>query len=195
VEAAPILSVVRFGILGGTFDPPHLAHLVGAEAAYRELGLSRVLLMPAGSPWQKAERDVTAASHRWEMTRLATESVEYLVADDREVRRAGWTYTIDTLDSFDPADEIVLILGADAARGLPRWHRFEDVLERCQIAVLPRPGVAVEEVTSGSVHWLDAPALPVSGTELRRRARAGKSIRFMVPEPVYHYAVAHDLYG
>ena len=158
---------MRIGILGGTFDPPHLAHLVGAEAAYHELDLGRVLLMPAGSPWQKAERDVTAASHRWEMTRLAAESVDYVVADDREVRRSGWTYTIDTLETFEASDEIVLILGADAARGLPTWHRFEDVMERCRIAVLPRPGVAPDEVTIGDAHWLDAPALPVSGTELR----------------------------
>ncbi len=186
---------MRFGILGGTFDPPHLAHLVGAEAAYHELGLSRVLLIPAGSPWQKAERDVTAASHRWEMTRLATESVDYLVADDREVRRSGWTYTIDTLETFDRSDEILLILGADAARGLPTWERFGDVMRRCRIAVLPRPGVDREEVAVDDAHWLDAPALPVSGTELRHRARAGKSIRFMVPEPVYRYAVEHELYG
>ena len=68
-------------------------------------------------------------------------------------------------------------------------------MERCRIAVLPRPGVAPDEVTIGDAHWLDAPALPVSGTELRRRARAGKSIRFMVPEPVYHYVAEHDLYG
>ena len=116
---------MRRGILGGTFDPPHLAHLLGGEAAYRELGLDLVTFMPAGSPWQKAERDVTAASHRWEMTVLATEGVEYFEADDREVRRSGWTYTIDTLESFDDGDEVVLIVGADTAAGLPTWCRAE----------------------------------------------------------------------
>jgi nicotinate-nucleotide adenylyltransferase len=192
----PILSVVRFGILGGTFDPPHIAHLVGAEAAYRELDLDAVLMIPAGSPWQKAEREVTAARHRWEMTRLATDHIDYLVADDREVRRPGWTYTVDTLAEFPDSDEIVLILGSDAARGLPTWHRAAEVIARTEIAVIPRPGSPVADVAAApDRHVLDVPALPVSGTELRLRARTGRSIRFLVPETVHRYIEAHDLYG
>jgi nicotinate-nucleotide adenylyltransferase len=187
---------VRIGILGGTFDPPHVAHLVGAEAAYRELALDAVLLMPAGSPWQKAERDVSAASHRWEMTRLATAMVDYLVADDREVRRSGWTYTVDTLDGFDQSDDVVLILGADAARGLPTWHRAADVIDRTEIAVIPRPGVNRSDLESvlDHYHWLEVPELPVSGTMLRQRVRDGHSIRFLVTEPVHDYLAAHRLY-
>jgi nicotinate-nucleotide adenylyltransferase len=187
---------VRLGILGGTFDPPHVAHLAGAEAAYRQLGLDAVLLMPAGSPWQKAERDVTAAQHRWEMTRLATDGIDYLVADDREVRRAGWTYTIDTLATFEDTEDLVLILGADAAFGLPSWFQFEDVVDRCDIAVIPRPGVSRESVDENvpNAHWLDVPSLPLSGTMLRRRARAGQSIRFLVTEPVHRYIVANGIY-
>jgi len=187
---------VRLGIFGGTFDPPHIAHLVGAEAAFRELGLDSVLLMPAGSPWQKAERDVTAAEHRWEMTCLATANIDYLVADDREVRRPGWTYTIDTLDGFDPDDDITLILGADAALGLPSWNRADEVISRARVAVMPRPGTSIESVAEVlDCHRLDVPELPLSGTELRRRARAGSSIRFLVPEPVHGYVRDHRLYG
>ncbi len=188
---------MRRGILGGTFDPPHLAHLLGGEAAYRELELDVVTFMPAGSPWQKAERDVTAASHRWEMAVLATEGVDYFVADDREVRRPGWTYTIDTLESLEDGDEVVLIVGADTAAGLHSWHRAEDVMSRVTLAVIPRPGVVRSEVTDnlGDHHWLDAPEIPVSGTMLRRMARDGASIRFFVPELVNDYLLRHRLYG
>lgn len=193
----PILAPVRRGILGGTFDPPHLAHLLGGEAAYRELDLDIVTFMPAGSPWQKAERDVTAASDRWEMTLLATDGVEYFDADDREVLRPGWTYTIDTLESLDDDDELVLIVGADAAAGLPTWQRAEDVLDRVALAVIPRPGVDRAEVDRvlGDYHWLEVPELPVSGSMLRRRASAGSSIRFYVPPLVHDYVIRHRLYG
>ena len=156
-----------------------MAHLLGGEAAHRELDLDVVNFMPAGSPWQKAERDVTAASDRWEMTVLATGGVEYFEADDREVRRSGWTYTIDTLESLDASEEVVLIVGADTAAGLPSWHRAEDVMERVTLAVIPRPGVAREDVARilGEHHWLDVPELPVSGTMLRGRACDARSAR------------------
>ena len=193
----PILAPVRRGILGGTFDPPHLVHLLGGEAAYRELGLDVVTFMPAGSPWQKAERDVTAAAHRWEMTLLATDGVDYFEPDDREVRRSGWTFTIDTLESLDDGDDVVLILGADAAVGLPTWHRAEDVMERVTLAVMPRPGIERADVDRilGDHHWLDVPPLPVSGTMMRRRCREGLSIRFFVPDLVHDYLIRHRLYG
>ena len=118
----PMLRPVRRGILGGTFDPPHLAHLVAGEAAYRELGLDVVTFLPAGRPWQKAGLGVSPAAHRWEMTRRAVAGVGYFEADDREVARDGWTYTADTLATFPDDEELVLILGADAAAGLPTWH-------------------------------------------------------------------------
>lgn len=184
------------GILGGTFDPPHTAHLVAAEAAYRQLGLERVTFLPAGSPWQKAGRTVSAATHRWTMTLLAVDGVDYFDADDREIRRPGWTYTVDTLASFPSDEELVLILGADAARGLPTWHRATEVLERARVVVAPRPGVTRAQVEDavGPVHWLDAPALDISGTELRGRLTRGASIRFLVPEPVWRYVEEHRLY-
>jgi len=188
---------VRRGILGGTFDPPHLAHLVAGEAAYRELGLDVVSFLPAGRPWQKAGLGVSAAAHRWEMTRRAVAGVSYFVADDREVARDGWTYTADTLATFPRDEELVLILGADAAAGFPTWHRPEAVLARARLAVMGRPGVeaAVVEAAVGGVHWLDAPLLAVSGTLLRARRRAGKSLRFLVPDPVLDYIESAGLYA
>ena len=193
----PILGGVRSGLLGGTFDPPHIAHLFAGEVAYRQLGLDRVIYMPAGSPWQKADRRVNAAEHRWKMTELATSGVPYFVADDREVHRDGWTYTADTLATFDPSEEIVLILGADAARGLPTWERADEVLDRVRVAVLPRPGTERHEVDRaiGEAEWLDMPAMPVSGTMIRERHEAGTGVRFLVPEDVYAYVLEHHLYS
>lgn len=194
--AVPILGGVRSGLLGGTFDPPHIAHLLAGEVAYRQLGLDRVIYLPAGSPWQKADRRVSSAGDRWRMTQIATSGVSYFVPDDREVHRDGWTYTIDTLATFEPSEEIVLILGADAARGLPSWEKADQVLERVRVAVLPRPGTEPTEVESaiGAATWLDMPALPVSGTMIRQRFAAGTGVRFLVTDGVYDYMVEKNLY-
>lgn len=188
---------MRRGILGGTFDPPHIAHLIAGETAYRELGLDLITFLPAGAPWQKAGRRVSTSEDRWQMTLLATGGTEYFEADDREVRREGWTYTIDTLDEFDGSDELSLVLGADAALGLPTWHRGDEVMARATIVVIPRPGTdreAVEQVVPDHV-WLDMPELEISGTMLRERVRDGRSIRFYVPDLVYDYVTSRDLYG
>ncbi len=192
-----MLPAVHRAILGGTFDPPHLAHLVAGEAAYRQLGVDVVSFMPAGSPWQKEGRAVTAARHRLVMTRLATGGVPYFETDAREVTRDGPTYTFDTLATFPEDERITLVLGADAAAGIRSWYRAEDVLARCRIAVAPRPGTdrgAVEEAVGERLDWLDVPGLEISGTALRRRVAEGSSIRFLVPESVYRYVMTYRLY-
>ena len=183
-------------MLGGTFDPPHLAHLIAGEAAFRAFALDEVTFVPAGAPWQKVGQGVTDAVHRWEMTRLAVQGVAYFRADDREVCRDGWTYTIDTLEEFAD-DDVVLILGADAAAGLPSWHRAPEVVARTTMAVMPRPGAdrSAVEASGAVVTWLDVPEMPMSGTMLRARRRAGLSIRFFVPEAVNQYVIDHGLYG
>lgn len=193
----PILPGVRRGILGGTFDPPHIAHLIAGETAYRELGLDVVTFIPAGAPWQKAGRRVSDADDRWQMILLATGGTDYFEADDRELRRDGWTYTIDTLDEFGDDDDIFLVLGADAALGLPTWHRGDEIARRSTIVVIPRPGTdreAVEQVVLDHV-WLDMPEMEISGTMLRDRMADGRSIRFYVPDLVYDYVMSNDLYG
>lgn len=192
-----MLSPVRRGILGGTFDPPHLAHLVAGEAAFRELGLDAVTFIPAGRPWQKVELGVSPAAHRWEMTRRAVAGVVYFEADDREVRRDGWTYTADTLAAFPEDEDLVLILGADAAAGLPTWRSPETVLQRAQVAVMERPGVdrAAVAAAVGRPLWLHTPLLGISGTLLRARQRAGLSLRFLVPDAVVDYIESAGLYA
>jgi nicotinate-nucleotide adenylyltransferase len=193
----PYASLVRRGILGGTFDPPHLAHLVAGETAFRELGLDVVTFLPAGRPWQKADLGVSPAGHRWEMARRAVAGAGYFEADGREVGRDGWTYTADTLATFPDDEELVLILGADAAAGLPTWHSPESVLGRARLAVMERPGVdrAAVEAAVGPVQWLHTPLLGISGTMLRARRRAGLSLRFLVPDPVLAYIESAGLYA
>ena len=195
-RADPILSGVRRGILGGTFDPPHFAHLIAGEAAFRQLELDVISFIPAGAPWQKANDGVSPAEQRWAMTSLATEGVDYFEADDREVARDGWTYTYDTLSQF-PGDELVLILGADAASRLPTWHRADEVIRRARVAVMPRPATSRAAVVAAGIDavWLDVPEIAISGTMLRDRRRSGHSIRFFVREPVYRYVEAHHLYA
>lgn len=188
---------MRRVLLGGTFDPPHLAHLLAGEVAYRQLGVDLVTFLPAGAPWQKAGSTVSSAADRWTMTLLAVEDVPYFDADDREVRRDGWTYTVETVESFDRDDDLVLVLGADAAAGLPTWERWEDLLDRVEVVVAPRPGVersAVEQAVGSEVTWLDMPEVRVSGTEIRERAATGRAIRFLVRDAVWRYVVDNRLY-
>jgi nicotinate-nucleotide adenylyltransferase len=191
-----MLASVRTGLLGGTFDPPHIAHLLAGEVAYRQLGLDRVLFIPAGSPWQKAGKVVSLPDRRWRMTELATEGIEYFEADNREVDRDGLTYTVDTLATFPADEDLWLILGADAARGLPTWERFPDVMSRARVAVLPRPGIDPQEVDDaiGPNLWLDMAPVAISGTLIRQRVQSGVGYRFMVTEPVYDYIEAQLLY-
>ncbi|MEN8233953.1 MAG: nicotinate-nucleotide adenylyltransferase [Actinomycetota bacterium] len=183
-------------ILGGTFDPPHIAHLVAGEVAHEQLGLETVTFVPAGRPWQKVGRGVSEARHRLRMVEIATAGTNHFAVDDREVHRDGWTFTIDTVESCGDQD-VVLILGADSARNLPTWQRADELLERATVAVVPRPSVDrsdVERAIGEALVWLDMPALDVSGTMLRERMAAGKSIRFLVPDAVLDYMNEHNLY-
>jgi nicotinate-nucleotide adenylyltransferase len=183
-------------ILGGTFDPPHVAHLVAGETAHDQLGVDTVTFIPAGRPWQKVGTAVSEARHRLRMIELAVAGVGYFDVDDREVHRDGWTYTIETVESFED-EEIVLVVGADSAMRLPTWNRAAELVERVRIAVVPRPGVdptEVERAFAGDVEWLDMPDLRISGTMLRRRVADGLSIRFLVPDPVCAYVEEQRLY-
>jgi nicotinate-nucleotide adenylyltransferase len=188
---------VRTGIFGGTFDPIHIAHLHAGETALSQAQLDRVLFLPAGDPWQKSDRALTPASQRLEMVGLAVNGVDGFEVDAREVERRGPTYTIDTLLSFPPEEELSLIVGADAAVGIPTWHRWEEVVERAGLLVVPRLGTDIEAVRRAvpSATTLDMALLEISATEIRAMARSGDSYRFLVPAPVYEFIEAADLYA
>jgi nicotinate-nucleotide adenylyltransferase len=187
---------MRSGLLGGTFDPPHLGHLVLAEAALTQLGVEAVVFVPAGDPWQKPD-DITDAEDRLQMTRLAVDGIDGMRVDDREVRRAGPSYTADTVREWQQEGTTpVLVLGADTAAGLTTWHD-PHVLAEIDLAVAPRPGTdraTVEAAVGRTVTWLDAPEIVLSSTELRRRFAAGLSNRFLVPDPVRDHVRDHHLY-
>lgn len=188
---------MRTGILGGTFDPIHIAHLHAGETALHQAELDQVLFIPAGDPWQKLGRRVSATEHRLEMVRLATLGVDGFRADDREATRDGLTYTVDTLATFPEAEELFLILGADAALHVPTWKRYQEVLDRATVLVVPRSGTdstAVAEILPDSV-FLDMAILEVSGSEIRAMARTGSPFRFLVGDVVHRYIVENNLYA
>ncbi len=192
----PILDLVRTGILGGTFDPIHIAHLHAGETALHQAELDRVLFIPAGDPWQKADRDLSPAATRLEMTRLAVEGLEGFDVDDREVSRDGATYTADTLESFPDDEELFLILGADAALGLETWDRHELVTQRATILVVPRPGtdsMAVADTLPDAV-FLDMAVLEISSTDIRNLTRDGQPCRWLLHGAVHYYIAENGLY-
>lgn len=166
------------------------------EVAYWQLELDVVSFLPAGAPWQKTGTSVSHPSSRLQMTRLAIAGVPYFEADAREVERDGWTYTADTLGTYPDHEELVVILGADAASRLATWQRYEEVIDRATIAVMPRPGFARSDVADAlgpdGFVWLDGPELDISGTVIRQRLERGKPVRFLLPEAVRAYA---DTFG
>ncbi|MFM7062509.1 MAG: nicotinate-nucleotide adenylyltransferase [Actinomycetes bacterium] len=189
----------RVGILGGTFDPPHVGHLVVALDVLDALDLDEVVLMVAGDPWQKRDRPVTPAADRLAMVEAAVAGVPGLAAGTDEVDRDGPTYTVDTLEALrtaEPARELFLVLGTDAAAGLTTWHRWSDLSSLATLVVVDRPG-APAPVSEFPVPVVRVPVAQVelSSSELRRRAAAGRTLRFLVPDAVCAVVAERELYG
>jgi nicotinate-nucleotide adenylyltransferase len=197
---------VRIGILGGTFNPPHLGHLICAQEAYLQLELDRVTLIPARIPPHKPVDDEPGPEHRLELCRVAVGDDERFDVSDLEIKRDGPSYTVDTLEllhSRAPESELFLIVGGDIAAGLPRWHEAERVLSLATLAVAGRRGTSraeVDEALSGlaggaRARFFQMPSIGISSTVLRRRVRARESIRYYVPDPVASYIDRHRLYA
>jgi nicotinate-nucleotide adenylyltransferase len=197
---------VRVGILGGTFNPPHLGHLVCAQEAYLELELDRVMVIPARIPPHKPVEHEPGARHRLELCRLAVGGDERFEVSDLELGREGLSYTVDTLQELTtqaPQTEFVLIVGGDIAAGLPRWREPERVLELATLAIAKRRGTArssvdaaLEALPGGErARFFSMPRIGVSSTMLRRRVRTGQPIRYLVPDAVSDYIAEHRLYA
>jgi nicotinate-nucleotide adenylyltransferase len=197
---------VRLGILGGTFNPPHLAHLVCAQEAYRELGLERILWVPARIPPHKTIESEPGPEHRLELCRLAVAGDDRFIVSDMELQRDGPSFTVDTLGVLKkraPQDELVLILGGDIAAGLPEWNSPERVLELATVAIARRRGTtrgAVEQALGrlrggDRAQFFAMPRIGISSTMLRRRIAAGQPIRYFVPDQVEAYIQRHGLYS
>jgi nicotinate-nucleotide adenylyltransferase len=197
---------VRVGILGGTFNPPHLAHLVCAQEAYLQLSLDRVVFIPARLPPHKPVDEEPGIDHRLEMCRLAIAGDERFAVSDIEARREGPSYTVDTLQELhanQPESELFLIVGGDVALGFAGWREPERVLTLATLAVAERARntrAAIETelglVAGGERAWFfDMPAIEISSTMLRERARRGEPTRYLVPDAVRNYIDQHGLYG
>ena len=188
--------MARVGILGGTFNPPHLAHLVCASEAASQLRLDRVLLTPVAVPPHKDARRDPGAAERLALCRLAVAGDERLEVCDLEIARGGPSYTIDTLRELhdqEPEDQLTFILGGDIALGLPTWHEPEAVLGLAKLAVAERAGAARADVAerleesfpgSASLEFFDMPRIDISSSLIRRRVAEGRPIRYLVPESV-----------
>lgn len=197
---------MKLGILGGTFNPPHLGHLICAQEAHRELGLDRVLMIPARIPPHKPVEHEPGAEHRLELCRLAIAGDQRFEVSALELSREGPSYTVDTLSELtanDPQSELYLIVGGDIAAGLDRWREPARVLELATVAVAKRRGTArssvdaaIESLPGGErAQFFSMPRIGVSSTLVRRRVRSGQPIRYLVPDAVAGYIAEHRLYA
>jgi nicotinate-nucleotide adenylyltransferase len=198
--------VARIGILGGSFNPPHLAHLVCASEAAAQLGLERVLLTPVARPPHKQAARDPGPQERLELCRLAAGDDERLGVCDLEVRRGGPSYTVDTLRELHaqtPEDDLTFIVGGDIALGLPSWREPEAVLGLATLAVAERGDAVHADIAerlratfpdAPSPVFFDMPRLDISSSQIRRRVAENRSIRYLVPEPVAEHIARGRLY-
>ena len=192
---------LRLGLLGGTFDPPHVGHLAMATTVCSALSLDEVKFVVANDPWQKTgERQVTPAVIRLEMTRALVEGHEEFSVDDREIRRGGPTYTVDTLRELHAENlncEIFLIVGADTASRIHTWHQHEEVLALSTLVVVNRPDSTLQldpSVSADRVRMVSMPAVDVSSTQIRALVASGSAIRELTNDGVSAVINAHGLY-
>jgi nicotinate-nucleotide adenylyltransferase len=189
----------RLGVFGGTFDPPHVGHLVLAVNVRHELHLDRVLLVVSNVPWQKVgTRAVSPPEVRFGMVTAAVADVVGLEASRVEIDAGGPSYTADTLATLhgeDPTRDLFVILGVDAAAGLLTWERSDEVRDLATIVVVERPGATLAEAPEGwRWTWVEVPRLEVSSTDLRARVADGRPLDYLVTHEVADWIEAHGLY-
>jgi nicotinate-nucleotide adenylyltransferase len=196
---------MRLGLLGGTFDPPHLGHLILAEVARDQLGLERVLFLPAGQPPHKPGRPISPLSHRLAMTKLAIADNPHFELNTADAHRPPphYTYTLlPLLHEQYPQAECWLIIGGDSLRDFAAWREPGQVIAQCRLAVLPRPGASIdwdmlEPAVPGlqaAVDMLSGPSVAISGTEIRSRIADGRSARYLTLPAVLDYIEQQGLY-
>ena len=188
----------RIGIFGGTFDPPHVGHLVASVNVRFALGLDRLLLTVANVPWQKlGSRPLSPAGDRLAMVQAAVRGVEGLEASDLELRRGGNSYTVDTVEQLlaeQPDREVFVVVGQDAAAGMPTWERIDDLRDLATLVVVERPGVSVELPVGWTFLRVEVPRLEVSSTDLRSRVRDGRPLDYLVPQAAVTCLLERGLY-
>jgi nicotinate-nucleotide adenylyltransferase len=197
---------MRIGVFGGTFDPIHIGHLVSAEEVRVELGLERVVFMPAGLPPHKLDRVMSPVEHRLAMVELAIASNPHFAVSRVDIDRFGPCYTVDTIEllrgEWGADVEIYFIMGSDSLLDILTWHNPRRLIRLCRFAVVSRPGyqVDLDELdallpgVASRVQMLNAPELAISSSDIQRRVREGLSIKYQVPEAVEDYIYQHKLY-
>jgi nicotinate-nucleotide adenylyltransferase len=190
----------RIGIFGGSFDPPHLAHLIAGELAVEEFGLAKMLYIPAGiSPFKQTEHR-TSGEHRLAMIQLAIARNSHFEVSDLELQRRGASYTIDTLHELRkqyPSQEFYLFIGFDNLMAFDRWKDPEGILNEAKVVAIARPGSSIEDLPTAfarRTQIFDIPLLDTSSTLVRDRIHTGKSVRYMIPEAVEEYIRKNNLY-
>ena len=191
---------MHIGLFGGSFNPPHLAHLIVAETVREACGLDQVLWMPNYQSPHKQGHQLASAAHRLAMTRLAVEEHPGFSVSALEVERGGVSYTYDTilaLQATHPDASFSLLIGGDSLRTFDTWHRPEEIAARAPLIVYERAGDVPTDRSArfaAGARFVEAPLLGISGTDIRARRRAGRSIRYLVPEAVRAYIETHGLY-
>ncbi len=195
--------MTRLGVFGGAFDPPHRAHVALAQAAVEQLHLDQLRIFPTGNAWHRANA-LTAPEHRLALAQIAFGHLPHTAVDDRELRRAGPTYTIDTLRGLKaehPAAQLFLVMGEDQAVSLTRWREWEAILQLAIICVAARPGDARSSGAAeaglpaqAEFRLLRLPSMPESATQVRGRVAHGEGIAHLVPPGVASYIERHHLY-
>lgn len=183
---------MRLGVFGGTFDPPHIAHLIVAQDAACALGLDRVQFVPAAAPPHKPAGSPSPGEIRLDMVRAAVHDARFEVSD-LEIRRPGTSFTVDTLRQLSadqPADELFLLMGADQYREFSSWREPEEIARLARIVVLSRGDVAMSDDGPVPHELVAVTRIDLSSTDIRRRVKAGLPIRYLVPAPVA--AIIHD---
>ncbi|MDF2814309.1 MAG: nicotinate-nucleotide adenylyltransferase [Paenibacillus sp.] len=193
---------MKIGIMGGTFDPIHIGHLLAAERAREEAGLDEVWFMPAYTPPHKPNPPKAAPEQRLEMLKLAIADHPHFRAEDMEMVREGTSYTVDTVDQLcrrHPNVRFCYIIGADMVQYLPHWVRIEDILQKISFIGLQRPGYSIDmshlpDFIHRGVQVAPMPQIELSSTDIRKRCLSGRSVRYMVHEAVYAYIKERRLY-
>lgn len=196
----------RIGILGGTFDPIHMGHLVTADFIMHKLGLEKIIFVPAGNPPHKKADNMASADDRYTMTVLATSDNPSFVVSDIEIERAGVSYTIDTLKDLSglyKTSDLYFIVGTDAVADIPSWEHAGGLLDYCRFVAATRPGFssAIDKVreffgkeNSNRILQIDTPELEISSTDIRERVAGGRSFKYIVPLSVELYIKKYGLY-
>ncbi|KRK18833.1 nicotinate-nucleotide adenylyltransferase (Deamido-NAD(+) pyrophosphorylase) [Loigolactobacillus coryniformis subsp. coryniformis KCTC 3167 = DSM 20001] len=185
----------QVGIMGGTFNPPHLGHLVMAESVGSQLGLEKVLFMPDAQPPHQATKTTIAAKHRLAMVERAIDGNSRFELERAEIDRGGVSYTYDTMVTLKqqhPDTDFYFIIGADMVKDLPNWHRIDDLLKLVQFVGVKRPEFPAE--SRYPVLWVDAPLLDISSSLIRQRISQNCSVRYLVPDAVLDYIEEEGLY-